>query len=553
VERRARSEFLVADGDAINAKPGDLVIAEALPARRLGLPQARVIEVLEALESPRAIGLLVVNSHGIPSRFPAEALAQAERARPAELAGRADLRALRLVTIDDEDARDFDDAVFAEPDPDNPGGWHLVVAIADVAHYVRPGDAIDREARRRGNSVYLPDVVVPMLPEALSNGLCSLKPGEDRACLAAHLWIDASGKTVRHRVERALMRSAARLTYRAVQEAGPAEPVAALYGAFRCLLDARRRRGTLDFDLPERRVLFDKRGAVAAIEPRPRYDSHRLIEEFMIAANVAAAETLVGRRAPCMFRLHDQPPLDKLEGLREYLASLGYRLARGRHVSPASFNHILAKAKGTPEEETVALTVLRAQAQAEYGPHNIGHFGLNLLRYAHFTSPIRRYADLLVHRSLIAALGLGGGGLPAGSEAEFAEVGAAISATERRAATAERDALDRFATRFLAERVGAAFAARVTGVTRFGLFVELAGTGAQGLVPMRDFPEYMDHDTRRHRLVGRESKVVYALGDQLTVTLREADTVTGLLRFELEGMAEPGPSRRAAPRRRRRR
>jgi ribonuclease R len=563
VERRARSEFFVTDGDALGARPGDVVIAETLPARRLGLPQARVVEVLEALDSPRAIGLLVVNSHGIPFRFPAEALAQAERARPAEAAGRADLRALDLVTIDDEDARDFDDAVFAEPDPDrdNAGGWHLVVAIADVAHYVRPGDAIDREARRRGNSVYLPDTVVPMLPEALSNDLCSLRPGEDRACLAAHLWIDSSGKTLRHRFERALMRSAARLTYRAVQAAadgrgggpaaGPAEPVIVpLCGAFRCLLGARRRRGTLDFDLPERRVLFDTHGAVTGIEPRPRYDSHRLIEEFMIAANVAAAETLVARRAPCMFRNHDQPPLDKLEALREYLASLGYRLARSRHVTPGSFNHIIDKARGTPEEETVALTVLRAQAQAEYGPHNIGHFGLNLPRYAHFTSPIRRYADLLVHRSLIASLGLGAGGLPAGSEAEFDEVGAAISATERRAATAERDALDRFATRFLAERVGAAFAARITGVTRFGLFVELAGTGAQGLVPMREFAEYMNHDAPRHRLVGSESGRVYSLGEAVTVTLREADTVTGLLRFELEGPADPGASARRGPRRR---
>ena len=548
VERRARSEFFVAQGDARDARAGDLVIAETLPAHRLGLPQARVIDVLEGMDSPRSIGLLVINQHGIPSHFPPEAVARAEAARPLGVRGRADLRKLPLVTIDDEDARDFDDAVFAEPDPDSRGGWHLVVAIADVGHYVRPGDAVDREARRRGNSVYLPDMVVPMLPEALSNGLCSLRPGEDRGCVAAHLWIDGDGGLVRHRFERALMRSAARLTYRGVQAAidgraaAEVEPLAEpvirpLDGAFRRLLAARRKRGTLDLDLPERRVLFDDAGAVRAIETRPRYDSHRIIEEFMILANVAAAETLVARRAPCMFRIHDQPPLDKLEALRNYLSSLGYRLARGRHATTAQFNHILDKARGTPEEESVALTVLRSQAQAEYSPDNIGHFGLNLRRYAHFTSPIRRYADLLVHRSLIGALGLGAGALPKDADQDFAVVGAEISATERRAATAERDALDRFATRFLAERVGARFAARITGVTRFGLFVQLADTGADGLIPIRDFGEYMEHDPGRHRLTGRDSGRAYALGEMLEVRLAEADLVTGTLRFELEHAA----------------
>jgi len=562
-ERRVRSEFLIFDDDAANATPGDLVIAESLPSRRLGLRQARVIRVLESVDSPRAISQLVLNAHDIPVDFPTDALSQADRAKPPALGKRIDLRDLPLVTIDDEDARDFDDAVWAEPDPDNPDGWHLIVAIADVAHYVRPGDAIDQEAKRRGNSVYLPDMVVPMLPEALSNGLCSLRPNEDRACLVAHLWIDRDGALLRHRFERALMRSAARLTYRGVQAAidGARDGdsgvlfdnvIAPLVGAYQSLRRGRDARGTLDFDLPERRVLFGADGHVSGLEPRPRFDSHRIIEEFMITANVAAAKALTTKHAPCMFRIHDQPSLDKLEGLREYLASLGYKLSRSRHVTPGHFNHILKKAEDTPEQETVAMMVLRSQAQAEYSPHNIGHFGLSLPLYAHFTSPIRRYADLLVHRSLIAAHRLGAGGLAADDDATFEEIGAQISATERRAATAERDAADRFATRFLSERVGAKFTATITGVTRFGLFVRLADTGAEGLIPMRDFGEYMRHDENRHRLVGESSGAVHSLGGTVEVTLIEADTVTGSLRFELEGVEETRSVQPKSGRRRRR-
>lgn len=545
-DRRNRSELAIADGDAKDAKPGDLVVAEMLSARKWGLRQARVVEVLEAIDSPRAIGLLVLNAHAIPQHMPAAAEALAARARPPALGKRKDLRDLALVTIDDEDARDFDDAIWAEPDADaaNEGGWHLVVAIADVAHFVRPGDAIDTEARKRGNSVYLPDMVVPMLPKALSNGLCSLKPGEERACLAVHLWINRDGAILRHRFERGLMRSAARLTYRAVQAAidksgdGDVDPIAdevlmPLVGAWESLRRGRAARGTLDFDLPERRVLFGDSGEVRAITTRARYDSHRIVEEFMIAANVAAAEALIAKRAPCLFRIHDQPPLDKLEGLREYLASLGYKLTRSRHLTTGHFNTILKKAAGTPEALTVALMVLRSQSQAEYSPDNIGHFGLNLTRYAHFTSPIRRYADLLVHRSLIRALKLGPGGLATDAGQDFADIGAELSTTERRATVAERDAMDRFSTRYLAARVGATFAAAITGVTRFGLFVRLAETGAEGLIPIRDFGEYMRHDAAQQRLVGEDSGRAHRLGESLSVTLAEADSVTGSLRFEL--------------------
>jgi ribonuclease R len=562
-DRRARAEFFVPDTDSMGAQGGELVIVEIGRERWLGLPSAKVVERLGQLDSPQAVSILAINAHGIPTDFSPDALAQADAARAPTLRGRVDLRDLPLVTIDDADARDFDDAVWAEPDddPQNPGGWHIVVAIADVAHYVRPGDAIDRDAATRGNSVYFPDRVVPMLPEPLSNGWCSLRPGENRACLAVHIWLDRNGEQRRHRIERGLMKSAARLTYADVQaardgsgEADTAARIAPLYGAYQAFAKARRKRGALELDMPERRVVFDDEGHVVALAPRLRYDSHRLIEEFMIAANVAVAETLAGKGAPCMYRVHDQPPLDKLQPLREFLGSLGHKLARSRHVMPSQFNRILNKVAGTPESHVISMVILRAQSQAEYSPHNIGHFGLGLDRYAHFTSPIRRYADLLVHRALIRALKLGAGGLPDNAAAGFEELGAAISATERRAAKAEHDAFDRYATRFLADHVGAELAGRISGVTRFGLFVTLDEAGADGLIPMRQLGalggEYFHHDEARHRLVGDHSGTTFALGQAITVRLAEADVVTGSLRFEPLGLTDQG---RRPPERGRRR
>jgi|TARA_B100001964_G_scaffold8142_1_gene8757 ribonuclease R len=557
-DRRQKSEIFIADSDAMTAAVGDLVVVETKGTRRMGLPQGRVVESLGPFGGPQGISTLVIANHNLPHDFPAAAIAQANDAKPVSLGTREDLRALPLVTIDDDDARDYDDAVFAKPDPDpaNVGGWRLVVAIADVAHYVRPDDALDRETRKRGNSVYLPDMVVPMLPQALSSDLCSLLPKAQRACIACHMTVDAEGKMLSHRFARGLMRSAARLTYRGLQEDADGDVLdesgAALYGTFHALRAARKQRGSLDFDMPERRVYLDDDSNVTAIKTRPRYDSHRLVEEFMIAANVAAATTLIAHRAPCMFRIHDQPPHDKLETLREFLNGIGYKLPRGRRLVPKQFGKLLEQAAGKPEAETVTMAVLRSQSQAEYSPDNIGHFGLHLERYAHFTSPIRRYADLLVHRALISALGLGAGGLPKGAASEMAEIGEAISNTERRATVAERDAIDRFATRFLAERVGTSFPARVSGVTRFGLFVELADTGAQGLIPMRDFPEYMDHDEPHQRLVGSRSGKAIQLGDTLEVTLAEADALTGSLRFSLDGGIEERPKPKKGPQRRRR-
>ncbi len=545
VDRRDKGEYRVLGHDAAGLPDDELVIAAELPSRRFG-KRARILDRLGPANAPGAISRMTIAAFDIPTEFPPAALAEAAAARPTDPAGRADLRELALVTIDDSDARDFDDAVWAEADPDpaNPGGWHLVVAIADVGAYVAPGSALDREAARRGNSVYFPDRVVPMLPEALSNDLCSLVPGADRPCLAVHLWIDAAGRKRRHRFERAIMRSAARLTYDAVQAAHdgrPGEPVpltadrqAALYGAFAALDRMRQARGALMLDLAEHRVVLDSDRRPIAVIPRTRLDSHRLIEEFMILANIAAAEELESRHQPCLYRVHDQPDPEKLAALRDFLDELGLpglALAKGQVVRPELFNRVLARAATRPEAAMINQLVLRAQAQAVYSPNNIGHFGLALPRYAHFTSPIRRYADLVVHRALLARTTLA----REGGEA-LATIAEHISATERRAAAAERAALDRYRASLLGGAIGTVFTGRITGVAPFGLFVALPESGADGLIPISSLPsDYYDHEAARHRLVGRRSGRVFALGDAVTVTLVEADPIGGRLVFRIEG------------------
>ena len=568
-DRRARRGVAVSAEETAGARPGEMVVAETTEGRRLGLPEAKVVERLGDADSPGAISLAAIHRHGLPVRFPDAALAEAEGMAAPGLDGRTDLRTLPLVTIDGADARDFDDAVWAEADtaPDNAGGWRAVVAIADVAHFVRPGSALDKAARERGNSAYFPDRVVPMLPEALSAGLCSLKPGEDRACLAAHLRIDADGTLLDWRFERALMCSAARLTYEAAQEAAdgggdglPAPASAALpalYGVFRALRAARERRGALDLELPERVVTLAGDGAVANIGFARRFDSHRLIEELMIAANVAAAGALEAKGMPCMYRVHDRPDTAKLDSLREFMRGRGIALPRGGAVRPDTFNRFLALLDDPRDVGVASLMILRAQAQAEYSPRNIGHFGLGLVRYAHFTSPIRRYADLLVHRALIDAYDLGPGGSGRGGADALEQVGAHISSTERRAQAAERDALDRYCAAYLADRTGAEFEGRIAGVTRFGVFVSLDETGAEGLVPARtlgaDRPRF---DARRQTLDAGGRTL--SLGDPVVVTLEEADPLAGGLTFSLVAVdgeawatAERDGRRRGRPRRRR--
>lgn len=543
-DRRDKQDYVIARGDALNAEAGDLVEAELMPGRRYGLRQARVVQRLGSLNDPRAVSLIAIHAHGIPTEFTIAALEQAEGAGPAPETDRVDLRGLPLVTIDGEDARDFDDAVWAEPD--GSGGWHALVAIADVSHYVRSGSPLDEAAYERGNSVYFPDRVVPMLPEALSNGWCSLRPDEDRSCMAVHMWFDAKGHKYRHEFVRGTMRSTARLTYDQVQKALDGVPdeltdplldpvLKPLYGCFRALRAAREHRGALEIEIPERKILLDEQGNVTAVVPRPHWDAHRLIEELMIAANVCAAETLEALKQPCMYRVHDEPPLERVQNLRDFLQTMGLNFPTGA-IKAQNFNYVLEKVKGTAQEHLVNTVVLRSQSQAIYSPDNRGHFGLGLRRYAHFTSPIRRYSDLLVHRALITGLNLGakGEGLSADQAIAFEEIGEHISQTERRAAAAERDCVDRFTAQFLASKVGAQFTGRVTGVNRFGLFVELDESGASGLIPISTLPnDYYLHEEAQHRLVGRSTGAVHQLGDSVVVHLRQADSVTGGMIFEL--------------------
>lgn len=557
--RKIRTEFVVPPGAEGTASSGDLVTVRPIGSRSFGLPEAAVDTVIGSATGPRAPSLIAIHSNDIPTDFTEEALDDAAAAKPVPISGRTDLRDIPLVTIDGSDARDFDDAVWAEPDdaPGNAGGWKLLVAIADVAWYVRPGAPLDRCAYERGNSVYFPDRVVPMLPEALSNGLCSLVPHEDRGCLAVRMWIGADGNLQRHEFLRGVMRSAARLTYEQVEAAhlgnpdettGPLQEtvIRPLYGAFEALQAARKARGTLDLDLPERKIVLGEDGNVADIRPVVRLDSHRLIEEFMIAANVAAAETLERANAPCMFRVHDQPSLEKMEGLRETLSSVGIKLAMGQVVRPETFQRILERAENLPEAHMINMSVLRSQAQAEYSPNNIGHFGLALRHYAHFTSPIRRYSDLLVHRSLIAVLGFGKDGLPAEDGDRFPEFGRHLSQTERRAVDAEREAVDRFTTVFLSDRVGAEFTARVSGTHRAGLFLTLDDSGADGFVPMSLMgPQRFVYDEPTKTIRARGSKTTYRIGDRVNVVLEEANVHTGSLAFSIAG-TERRPRRPAS-------
>jgi ribonuclease R len=552
-DRRAKAEWLVPPGEAAGAEHGEIVLAAPLPALPHGLKPARIVERLGSIDDARSVSLVVIHTHDIPTEFPAAALAEAEAATATPPTGRTDLRSLPLVTIDGEDARDFDDAVFAEPTAD---GFRIVVAIADVAHYVTPASPLDREAWKRGNSCYFPDRVVPMLPEALSNHWCSLRPHQPRGCLFVEVDIDRAGTKRRHRFGRGLMQSAARLTYDQVQQAHDAGdsialPLPALYAAFHALLAGRTRRGTLDLDLPERRVLLDAQGRVTAVTPRPRLDSHRLIEEFMVLANVCAAEELERLHRPCVYRVHAPPSAEKLEDLRRFLHGLDITPPPGDQLHPRDLDRVLQKVAGTEQAPLVNEVMLRSQSQAQYDIDNIGHFGLGLARYAHFTSPIRRYADLLVHRALILGLRLGEGGLADAELPRLAETCEHITATERRAALAERDAIDRYLAAFMADKVGTLFSARISGVTRFGLFVTVTGNGASGLVPVSTLPDdFWIHDPAAQTLTGRRRGLSFRLAETVEVRLAEASPVTGGLLFQImQGTADhPARPRKESPR-----
>jgi len=555
-DRRVKKEFVVSDNGDITPENGDLVRAEVLPGKKLGLLHVRLREKVSR-SGPKSISMIAIYDRSIPVDFTAAALRQAKDAKAAPLDKREDLRKIPMITIDGEDARDFDDAVFAEPDsdPKNPGGWHIIVAIADVSWYVRPGDDLDVEAYKRGNSVYFPDRVVPMLPEDLSNGWCSLRPHEDRPTIAAHIWIDQHGSLLHHTFVRALIHSAARTTYTQIQAARDGQPeeltkplmdsvIPNLYGAFESLLKNRAARGVLELDLPERQILLDDDANVIGVKVRERFDSHKLIEEFMILANVASAQTLEKLKQPCMYRIHDEPSPQKIESLKEFLDSVNIPFAKGQVVRAGLFNEILKRAKDTPNSHMISEVVLRSQAQAEYNPNNVGHFGLALQRYCHFTSPIRRYADLLVHRALVRGLKLGDGGLPEDHQ-DFSEIGEHLSVTERNASGAERDATDRFAALYLSEQIGKTLPGRINGVTRFGLFVTMKESGADGLVPIRTLgDDFYIHDEHAHTLRGRETGFTYRLGDNVEVLIVESDPITGSTVFKMESGGSPGKAQK---------
>ncbi|WP_260598530.1 ribonuclease R family protein [Sphingomonas endolithica] len=582
VEKRDRSEYLVAD--AGDAEAGDLVLAE-----KGGRPpriSVRVTEVLGDPFAPRSFSLIAIHKLGIPTVFSPEALAEAERVArqplgdDGEYGGREDLRDMPIVAIDPADARDHDDAVWAAPDDDpaNEGGWKAIVAIADVSFYVRPGSELDREARRRGNSVYFPDRVVPMLPEILSADVCSLKEGVDRAALVCHLKVGANGELKHWRFTRAVVRLAANIAYEDAQAAidaaekplpfrggvgvgqssdaglGETSPTPSpspegegfidmlqpLWDCWRALYKAREKRQPLDLDLPERRVVLDEKGRIMSVAPRERLDAHKLIEDYMIAANVAAAKALEGRKAPVMYRVHEPPSREKLVALKDYLKTFGVEFALGQVVQPRTFNHILDRVGESDFRPQIMEQVLRTQTQAYYAPANLGHFGLALGSYGHFTSPIRRYADLIVHRSLVSAFKLGPGGLTEGEEAGMERIGESISALERRAMEAERDTIDRYVAAFLAEKVGEVMETRITGVTNFGFFATVEGIGGDGLMPVRDIGgEYFRFDEASRTLIGEHSGTTFASGQRLPLRLAEANPVSGGLRFEMvDGKAE---------------
>ena len=548
IEKGSDKQWTVAGGATGGAKDGELVEAEqAGPKGRMGLPKARIVARLGDPTEPRAVSLIAIHQHGIPDHFPDEVVAEADAAKPAGLKGRKDLRDLPLVTIDPWDARDHDDACFveADTDPKNAGGFIIWVAIADVAHYVTPNSELDHQARKRGNSTYFPDRVVPMLPDRLSGDLCSLHEGVERACLAVAMRIDAAGNKIDHAFHRGLMKSVASLNYEEVQEAvdgGPNEKTAPLmdgiinplYAAFAALMKARAQRQPLELDLPERQIVLDDAGKVTSVRFKERLDAHRLIEEFMVLANVAAAETLIAKKSPLLFRVHEEPSPEKLDALREVATASGLVLAKGQVLKTAHLNKLLTGAAGTENHELINIATLRSMTQAYYFPENFGHFGLALLAYAHFTSPIRRYADLIVHRALVASHGWGDDGLSPWDVEHLTDTAKQISDTERRSMTAERDTTDRYLAAFLSDRIGAELTGRISGIAKFGVFVKLDETGADGLIPIRTLGgEYFHHDADSQTLMGSDSGIVIGLGQRVTVKLAEAAAVTGGLIVEL--------------------
>lgn len=538
VSRKQKKEFYIAPKHTLNAAEGDIVSVE-VAEHNLNSNQGKIRSILGNVYQPKGLSLISMLQHDLQDTFSPEALSEAEQGTVPLLGKREDLRNYDLVTIDGEDARDFDDAVFAEPTENN--GWHIIVAIADVAHYVRPGSALDQEAFARGNSVYFPDRVLPMLPERLSNDLCSLRPQQDRACLAVHIFLDSKGHLEKYNFVRGLMRSKARLTYTEAQRIFDHEPknplyanLSHMYSVYNLLLRHRQQRGALDIDLPEHQVVLDTKGNLLDIKVRNRYDSHKLIEEFMILANICAAKALESKNIPGLFRVHDTPSESRVQALRDFLTFIKLLDKQKQLATPHDFNHVIYKVKDTAQHTMVSEMVLRSQQQAIYAPSNDGHFGLGLTHYAHFTSPIRRYADLIVHRSLIKTFNLGDDGLSSHQAEKLPEIAQHITEREKEAESAEREVINRYLSLYMLDSQQLHFSGRITGVTAFGLFVMVEETGITGMVPVASMPEFFIYNESAHELRGRSTDTVYRLGDTVKVTLQDVNVLTGQIAFNLD-------------------
>lgn len=538
-----------------DAQDGDLVTVETISGGpKYGLKRAKVTGVIGSYKTEKAASIIAIHANEIPHVFPESVIHESEAIKPVFQGKREDWRDIPLITIDPADAKDHDDAIQAEPDPDVTGGHIVRVAIADVSAYIKSGSAMDTEALLRGNSVYFPDRVVPMLPERISNNLCSLREGEDRPALAVEMYFDAEGRKTKHTFHRVLMRNHANLAYPRYQAAIDGKPdektkplmkdvLEPLYEAYKCMTRGRNKRQPLELDLPERKIMLKEDGTVDRVLVPERLDAHKLVEECMIQANVCAAETLERKSQSLIYRVHEPPSLDKMEKLREFLTSLEMSLAKPGNIQAMHFNQILSHVRGSENEELVSQVVLRSQSQAVYAAENLGHFGLQLSRYAHFTSPIRRYADLIVHRALVGSLGLGEGGITPHEEKTLDEIAANICITERRAMQAERETIDRLIAGFLSEQIGATFHGRINGVTKSGLFVTLDDTGADGFIPISLLgDEYFIFDDTIHAVIGESSRQQYQMGQRVEVKLVEAAPVAGALRFEMisEGVEGTG-------------
>ena len=545
--RKVKFELHVREADKNGAEDGDLVIAAPFPQRGYGPTRGHIVEIVGRQEDPRAASLLAIAGHDIPTDFPEAVTALAQTVQPADVK-RVDLRETPLITIDPADARDHDDAVYAEALDD---GFRVIVAIADVAAFVTTDNELDREALKRGNSTYFPDRVVPMLPFELSADACSLKEGQDRQCMAVEMMFDISGTKRSHRFIRAVMRSAGALSYEEAQQAIDGNPsdrasgllktvLEPLWAAYAALSKAREKRGPLELDLPERKVEIATDGTVAGIRTKERFDAHKLIEELMIQANVCAAEELEKHGSALLYRIHDAPSDSKIAALSEFLQTLDIKWPLGERTQTHRFNRLLRDFEESDNAEAVSEIVLRTQSQAIYSAENIGHFGLNLKKYAHFTSPIRRYSDLIVHRALISALKFGPDGLGEKQAAQLDEIAEHLVRTERRSMAAEREATDRYLAHFLADRVGAEFNGRITGVTASGLFIRLDETGADGFCPAsRISHEYWGYREAAQALVADQSGKRYELGQTVIVRLAEVTPLEGGLLLEL--ISDPRP------------